>query len=29
MHPSVDGIRTIVQRILPTVEQAIAALPGG
>lgn len=27
MHPSADGIRTIVGRILPTVEKAIAALP--
>lgn len=29
MHPSVDGIRTIVDRIAPAVEQAIAALPKG
>lgn len=27
MHPSAEGIRTIVGRILPTVETAIAALP--
>lgn len=27
MHPSAGGIRTIVERILPTVEQAMAALP--
>lgn len=27
MHPSAEGIRTIVARILPTVETAIAALP--
>lgn len=29
MHPSAEGIRTIVDRMLPTVEKAIAALPQG
>ena len=29
MHPSAEGIRTVVENILPSVEQAIAALPGG
>ncbi|MCK9552995.1 arylesterase [Aquamicrobium sp.] len=29
MHPSADGIRTIVGRILPAVEEAIADLPKG
>ncbi|RVA43812.1 SGNH/GDSL hydrolase family protein, partial [Mesorhizobium sp. M7A.F.Ca.CA.004.09.1.2] len=28
LHPSVEGVDQIVERILPTVEKVIAAVPG-